>query len=92
MKLAKVVVSRSVLALVLGFCFVNSAYAETITIYTSPTIVDGAGSIRTCMTSTFSGVVSINIRYMNWQDISRSSVPERWCPLATSSLPATAWM
>ena len=72
MKLAKVVVSRSVFALVLGFCFVNSASAETITVYTSPTIVAGAPPDSPAArvdsnvaTSPFSGVVSINIRYGN---------------------------
>jgi hypothetical protein len=69
MTLTKVVVRRSVLALILGFCFVNSAYAGPITVYTSPTIVAGAPPdspttrIDPNAPTAFSGVVSINIRY-----------------------------
>jgi secreted trypsin-like serine protease len=69
MKLISVMASRSVLALILGCCFVNSAYAGPITVYTSPTIVAGAppdspaGRVDPNIGGIFSGVVSINIRY-----------------------------
>jgi hypothetical protein len=70
MKFASVMAGRSVFALVLGLCLVDSAYASPITVYTSPAIVAGAlpdsPTVRVdpnVPTSPFSGVVSINIRY-----------------------------
>jgi hypothetical protein len=69
MNLTKVVAGRGVLALVLGFGFVNSANAEMIALY-SPTIIAGAFPDSPAAridpnvpASAFSGVVSINIRY-----------------------------
>ena len=68
-------------ALVLGFCFVNSASAEMITIYTDPTIVAGAPPDSpgarvdpNVATSPFSGVVSINIRYHNSAGVIQSFI------------------
>jgi hypothetical protein len=71
MKVTKLIAGRSVLAVALGLMITSSAYASPISVFSHPLIVAGAPPDSPAnrvdsnvSSSAFSGVVSINIRYM----------------------------